>query len=106
MGQQQNYTRHYEQTAQGMWSTPIGVNNPQFHQQRMAIVDQIQGVYRQYTVFTGETVPSFNPNERLVYYLRRYPNGALWEESFPACTGSPLARLADVSQELAEATGF
>jgi hypothetical protein len=106
MGQRQDYTVAYETTPQGLYSQKLVVNNPQFHQQRMVIVDQIQNLYRQYTALTGETVPGFKPNERRLYYLRPYPSGGLWEESFPACTGSPLARLADISQEMAEATGF
>src|SRR5262249_38733654 len=71
-----------------------------------AIRDKIHDLHQRYTALTGETVPPFMPNESILHYLRPQPSGGLWEESFPACAGSPLARLAEISQEMAEATGF
>jgi hypothetical protein len=101
-GQQQDYTLSFKEGV----TTWVDQTDPQRRQQLEAIRQEIEGLYRQWTALTGETVRPFSPNRRFLPYVRPSEKGRLWPEEFPVCAGSPLAKLYEVSHKIAQATGF
>jgi hypothetical protein len=74
----------------------------QFEQQRQAIYQQIQELYSQWTMLTGERVPPFESGRSLPYLRSAW----LGETTFFVCAGSSLEKLWEVSDAMAQATGF
>jgi hypothetical protein len=109
-GQNQDYTFRYEEgSANGQCGGRTWVvQNPQLEQQLQAIEQQLLELHTQWSQLTGEPLvrASSPPRCRYLPYLRRAADGWLWPEEFPACAGSPLAKLYESSHTMAAGTGF
>jgi hypothetical protein len=106
-GQKQNVALAFDARGGKEWID----QRPQTIKQQLAtILTGIQEGIQYYLWLSGETAPPFQPQRPRLPYKRpaQLPDGTevLLAEEYPVCPGSPLARLAEVSSALAQATGF